>query len=116
MTLTSTTKAMFVKDVLSYINVRALNRMADAKRLTEVLSRVQRLSDAVTPHQAMVAYAVEWSVQSLRLSQEAEQALLAMNVRQLVGLVYDLQKICTLQIEVTYKLNAMYATNLRAIA
>lgn len=108
MALFSTTKAAFVRETLSYINVRGLNRLNGRQRLSEVLSRVQRL-EVVSAHQKMVAYAIVWSLESLRLNMEPEQALLSMNTRQLVGLVYDLSKACKTQIEVTYRLNAMYA-------
>lgn len=111
MATTSTTKAAFVKAVMPEMgNVRRLNKMSGNTRLEYVLNRIQRVReyDVVTHHQAMVAYAVVWSVQSLRLNHEPEQALRAMNTRQLVGLVYDLSKSCDTQIEVTYRLNEMY--------
>jgi len=110
-TSTATTKATFVKTVLVEMgSVRRLNKMSEKERLAYVLSRIQRVVEyeVVTRHQATVAYAVEWSLQSLRLNQEPEQALLKMDTRKLVGLIYDLSKACDTQISVTYRLNAMF--------
>lgn len=106
----STTKAAFIKSVLAEMNARRLNKMSGYDRLAHVLVRIQRVVEyeVVTRHQAMVAYAVEWSVSSLRLNQAPEQALLAMDTRQLISLVYDLAKTCPTQISVTYRLNEMY--------
>lgn len=109
-TSTATTKAAFVSQVMRELNARRLNKMSGSVRLASVLARIQRVReyDVVTAHQAMIAYAIEWSVNSLRLNMEPEQALLSMDTRQLVGLVYDLSKACKTQIDVTYRLNAMY--------
>lgn len=106
----ATTKAAFISQVMRELNARRLNKMSGSARLSEVLRRIQivREYDVVSHHQAMVAYAVEWSVQSLRLNQEPEQALRAMDTRQIVSLIYDLSKACSTQIEVTYRLNDMY--------
>lgn len=106
----ATTKAAFVSQVMRELNTRKLNKLSGSARLSEVLRRIQVIREygVVTPHQAMVANAVAWSVQSLRLSQEAEQALLAMDTRQIVSLVYDLSKTCSTQIDVTRCLNEVY--------
>jgi len=109
----ATTKAAFVSQVMRELNARRLNKMSGSERLAYVLARIQvvREYDVVSHHQAMIAYAVVWSVQSSRLNHGPEQSMRAMDTRSLVGLVYDLSKICSTMIDVTYRLNAMYARN-----
>jgi hypothetical protein len=111
MALSSPTKAAFVKSLLIEMgSVRRLNKMSGSARLAYVLARIQRVVEyeVVTHHQAMIAYAVAWSIQSSRLNQEPEQAMRAMDTRALVGLVYDLGKSCSTMIEVTERLNTQF--------
>lgn len=117
-TLTATaqlSKTVFVSRMMAFLrpSTRRYNKQSGSARLSNVLADIQRYAryneeDGIAYTYGNTAYAVEWSVQSLRLNQEAEQALRAMDVRQLVNLVYDLHKACGVQIEVTYRLNEQF--------
>lgn len=106
----ATTKAAFVSQVMRELKARRLNKMSGPDRLSAVLRRIQavRAYEVVSHHQAMTAYAVEWSVNTSRLNLEPELAMNAMNTRQIVGLIYDLSKTCPTIGDVPYRLNAMY--------
>lgn len=114
MATTSPSKATFIKSVMAEMNTRRFNKMSAASRLANVMQCIQTIVryEVVTAHVGMIAYAVAWSVQSARLNMEPEKALMAMDTRQLVGLVYDLSKACQVQIDVTNHLNEMYAPKL----
>lgn len=64
MATTSTTKAAFVSQVMREMNTRRFNKMSGSARLSEVMRRIQIVREygVTTHHQAMVAYAVVWSV------------------------------------------------------
>lgn len=114
---TDLTRAEFTRRVLAFLRPvsRRYNALEDGrKRLANVLADVQRYAryneeDGISPVFGQTAYAIEWSVQSLRLNQAPEQALRAMKVREIVALIYDLRKACPTQIEVTYRLNEQFA-------
>ena len=91
--------------------VRRYNKMSGRDRLCRVLEDVQRYArwneeDGIGSTYGLTAYAVAWSVETLRLNQEVETTLHALNVRGIVVLLATLHEKCATQIEVTHYLNA----------
>lgn len=115
-TTATLSKSEFVARTTVFLRpvTRRYNAMSGSARLEAVMRDICRYArynepDGIPATYNMVAYAVEWSMTTLRLNHGPEAALRAMKVRDLVGIVYDLHQACATQIEVTYALNKRFA-------
>ncbi len=102
----------FTRRVTHYLQhvSRKYNKMAGKDRVKNVLLDIERYAryndeDGISVTYGWTAYAVRWSIDTLRLNLEPEQSLESMNVRSLVELIHELHVKCPTQIDVTHYLN-----------
>jgi hypothetical protein len=111
----SLTKEAFISITTNYLHhvTRRYNKMDGRERLKNVMLDVERYAryndeDGIGASYGWTAYAVRWSIDTLRLNQAPELALNAMNVRTLLTLVFELHQNCPTQIDVTRYLNSKF--------
>jgi hypothetical protein len=105
-------KVDFIGRVTRYLQpvTRRYNKMAGRERVKSVLLDIERYAryneeDGISVMYSFTAYAVRWSLDTLRLNLEPEHALEAMNVRELVTFIHELHVNCPTQGDVTKYLN-----------
>ena len=112
---TNLSQSEFTQRVTQYLQhvTRKYNKMTGRERLQNVMLDIERYAryndeDGIGVSYGWTAYAVRWSNETLRLNLAPEHALEAMNVRELVHLIHELNEQCPTQIDVTHYLNGKY--------
>ncbi len=108
---THLSKEEFTKRVCTFLRPvsRKYNKLSGYERLKNVTLDIERYArwneeDGIGIPYSWTSYALRWAYSSLRLPQDTEMALDAMNVRKLVELVHTCNEQCPTQGDVLHYL------------